>query len=88
MASAESGRGAILSTHKHGQQLRELFTPRKDPHRTQPWPRAPVRTYRHRFRVPAAKAAPPLDALNSPGRPDASPQTISLARETRMAQKG
>lgn len=24
MASAESGRGAILSTHKHGQQLREL----------------------------------------------------------------
>lgn len=50
MASAESGRGAILSTHKHGQQLRELVTLCNGT-KNQPWLHARVSTYRHCFWV-------------------------------------
>ncbi|EGW07486.1 hypothetical protein I79_004317 [Cricetulus griseus] len=88
MASAESGRGAILSTHKHGQQLRELFTLCKETKKK------PALAFKFEL-VPTAIVfeSRPLTRHHCLTRSTvlATPKLrhrLSLARETRMAQKG
>lgn len=87
MIAADKGRGAILSTRERlaapgGLQPLWKVTGKE------PWLHTRIRHLPPSSRVPAAWAAPPLAAFNTTGRPETSPQTKWLRRETRMAQRG
>ena len=88
MAGAEEGQGAILSTHKCGQQPWKPLIPSLESNRKLSMilnsSLAPTAIVQSLGRNGGASTC----HFHSTGRFDASPRTESLAQETRMAQRG